>query len=536
MRANPSLGWFSIQTSYFYKLIITFFNLKIYNQIIFDFYIIINQEHGRSFMVSLSSSSSPLEGPGSPRIKIQKRSLKEGKVFQTPSDRKLSKVVRELRQSPSSEALVHPKTREYYTKEDYESQIQRRKKRISDKEKNRSDSKNKLIHGLERVKNVFAAKGKLKTDAQLLNQAKHRLQSMNPVDALAKSKKLSDSSNDSVDTTPVVPRKVKRPVRKLVPESNVADSEKKLNHLREKNLTLSQESLHKPKLKVTHQQFDSESKDVHGGRVFRRKKVMKGEGVQKKGESHYYVKTEPNVLFEYVCAPIFSLFVPGSPDVVRFITEKGPFQFATKEVPGGRLIEASDLKRGYISGLARSAVIALLGDYKDRRTGNALLDKHRRIVLIDYEFGGANEKMLQKYAENPINYLRPFIWDCKESELKVIGESEEFKKEFAQVVLQLATFPIELLLPIIANRFDPPSLSLAESFVERFQESLELFTQFFPVDYNAFPDMTKDEIAEAMIQQMAESRVLRELPYEELKTGIMRNLSKESFPEKTIDE
>lgn len=197
---------------------------------------------------------------------------------------------------------------------------------------------------------------------------------------------------------------------------------------------------------MSRSEFSNETTAVHGDRVHRL--IRNGK--------EWYLKDRDLHQAEY--APLYSLFVPGSPDV-RIVEEGGRKKAIYKGVLGAKRPNSADVAN--YKGLAQAVVMTHAMGYEDRRVGNALVDKDNNFLLIDYEF---NEQMLTGALnpQNCQNILSGFIGGIgPEPELEKVVDSEEFQQELADAIVNFIAFPFHSIQGVLADRCQDPDFIIA---------------------------------------------------------------------------
>lgn len=320
------------------------------------------------------------------------------------------------------------------------------------------------------------------------------------------------------------------------------DCPAKVDALREKNLRIARmPDSEKPEAKVTfdESQLAGKGVDVHGGRVWLTKKTTTSTGETKAAPSTWFRKDKG--IFEIVAAPLYSLLVPGSPEG-RLVKVKGEVRdyhdYASKQIEGARSPTKADLKSGKMKGLANCAVAAAIFGCIDIRPGNALLNKHNRMVMLDYEFHDPKRENIQNLLENPLGRAEgyfdsmdgPGYDDVKEHE-----SSPKFKEEMNRAFIHFLAFPTDMLLGVVDKRLQAASIDWkATDETTRLAGAIGMLKEEllggspeaagWREGIGKMLEGDLDALARGIVNDMADSRILRELNYDMLVGQIKNNL------------
>lgn len=321
-----------------------------------------------------------------------------------------------------------------------------------------------------------------------------------------------------------------------------------LEGLRKKNLAASKTDKTDKKevpIVMSEKLLSDKRTDVHMQRVWLTKKVKKRNGADKAKPSSWYVK---DANLEIAWSPIYSLLVPGSPEG-RLVQKQGVYHevtdYASKGIEGARRVTAKDLKSGKMTGLARCAVATAVMGYRDIHADNALLDRHNRLVMLDYNMDSAERINLQQLLKSPLNQVQLFFDRAKRptvEELKAHEEKPEFKQEMARALVHHLSFPADMLTEVLAKRHranketDREATESSTSDIEILSTSIGMLREEILGDSEAAKAWRKElsdvlkgdlnELAKSLVSDMADSRILRELDYKEFVNAICENLTR----------
>lgn len=316
----------------------------------------------------------------------------------------------------------------------------------------------------------------------------------------------------------------------------------KIDALREKNLQIAKmPDDKKPEAKVVfdESQLAGKGTDVHAGRVWRAEKTTADTGAAKAAPSTWYRKDAG--LFEIVSAPFYSLLVPGSPEG-RLVKVKGEHRdyhdYASKEIEGARSPTKADLKSGKMKGLAKCAVAVAIFGCMDVRPGNALLDKHNRMVMLDYEFQNPKQENMQRLLRAPLERARDFFDSMKgpdRDDIEKHENSPQFKEEMNRALIHFLAFPADMLTGVIDKRLKAAGIDWkAEDETNHLSESIGLLkaellgpspeAAGWKEGIGKILEGNLDALANSIVNEMADSRILRELNYDALVQQVKSNL------------